>query len=204
MTTVGAGDADLAQRPRQLWLVRHGETDWARTGRHTGRTDVPLTETGRAQARTLGTRLSGRAFTLVLSSPLLRAWDTATIALPLADVVADPDLQEWDYGALEGLTTDEIRTRYPDWAIWRGPWPGGESIDEVGARADRVLERIAAVDRDVLAFAHGHLLRILAARWLGLPATSGGLFALGTATVSILGWDRAERVVESWNVTCDS
>ncbi len=203
MTGDRPDDDEPAPRPRQLWLVRHGETEWARTGRHTGRTDVPLTEIGRAQARALGDRLSGHAFAEILSSPLLRARDTAAIAVPTADVVADPDLQEWDYGDLEGLTTAEIRQRHPDWAIWRGPWPGGETIDEVGARADRVLARIDKVDGDVLVFAHGHLLRILAARWLDLPPTSGGMFALGTATISILGWDRAERVVETWNVTCD-
>jgi probable phosphoglycerate mutase len=189
---------------RQLWLARHGETDWAALGRHTGRTDVPLNEIGRAQARELGERLRGRRFTLVLSSPLARAAETARLA-GFGDVaVLDPDLQEWDYGDLEGRRTDDSREDFQDWTIWRGPWPGGEGIDDVAARADRVVARVRAVDGDVLVFAHGHLLRVLAARWLGLPGTAGGMLALSTATISLLGWERGLPVIERWNETCEA
>jgi probable phosphoglycerate mutase len=189
---------------RQLWLARHGETDWAALGRHTGRTDVPLNEIGRAQARELGERLRGRRFTLVLSSPLARAAETARLAGFGDVVVLDPDLQEWDYGDLEGRRTDDIREDFPDWTIWRGPWPGGEGIDDIAARADRVVARVRAVDGDVLVFAHGHLLRVLAARWLGLPGTAGGMLALSTATISLLGWERGLPVIERWNETCEA
>ena len=186
---------------RQIWLVRHGETEWARLGRHTGRTDIPLTETGREQARSLGRRLVGRSFALVAKSPLSRAADTAALAGFGERAVPDEDLLEWDYGALEGRLTADIRLDFPDWSIWTGPWPEGESADDVGARADRVIERCrsAEVTGDALLFAHGHLLRVVAARWLGLPAASGGLFALSTATLSILGWDRGRPIIETWN-----
>ena len=184
-----------------VWLVRHGETEWARLGRHTGRTDIPLTEKGREQAKALGRRLVRHRFGLILTSPLSRAADTARIA-GFGDVaVADGDLMEWDYGALEGRTTADIRNEIPNWSIWRGPWPDGETVEEVGHRADRVIRRIldAAAGGDVLVFAHGHLLRVLAARWVGLPPTSGGLFELATATVSILGWEREAPTIELWN-----
>jgi broad specificity phosphatase PhoE len=199
-------DANWAVPPadthHELWLVRHGETEWARLGRHTGRTDVPLTETGRDQARDLGRRLDGHPFELVLTSPLSRAADTASLA-GFGDVVRqDPDLREWDYGALEGRLTAEIRADYPGWTIWRGPWPDGETIDAVATRADRVIGRARAARGDVLVFAHGHLLRVLAARWLDLPPASGGLFALGTATVSVLGWEHDAAVIERWNEAC--
>jgi probable phosphoglycerate mutase len=185
-----------------VWLIRHGETEWARLGRHTGRTDVPLTDRGREHARALGRRLAGHPFDLVLTSPLSRASETAVLA-GFGDVARqDEDLREWDYGALEGRLTADIRTDLPGWTIWRGPWPGGETIDEVAARADRVVARVRAADGDVLVFAHGHLLRVLAARWLGLPPASGGLFALGTATLSILGWERETPVIEAWNEDC--
>jgi broad specificity phosphatase PhoE len=185
-----------------LWLVRHGETEWARLGRHTGRTDVPLTDTGRQQARALGRRLAGHTFELVMTSPLSRAAETAALA-GFGDVaVVDPDLQEWDYGALEGRLTADIRDDFPGWTIWTGPWPDGETIDEVAARADRVIARVRTTGGDVLVFAHGHFLRVLAARWLGLPPASGGLFALTTATLSILGWERDTAVIETWNEAC--
>jgi probable phosphoglycerate mutase len=182
-----------------LWLVRHGETEWARLGRHTGRTDVPLTEVGRDQARVLGRRLAGHTFGLVLTSPLSRASETAALAGFGRVAAVDPDLREWDYGALEGRLTADIRVDYPGWSIWTGPWPDGETVEEVGARADRVIGRARAADGDVLVFAHGHLLRVLAARWLGLPPAQGRLFALGTATLSILGWERENAVIETWN-----
>jgi probable phosphoglycerate mutase len=181
------------------WLVRHGETEWARLGRHTGRTDVPLTETGRAQATALRPRLAGHEFALVLTSPLSRAADTAVLAGFGGRAIADPDLREWDYGAFEGRLTADIRSRYPGWTIWRGPWPDGETIDQVAARADRVVARIREADGDALLVAHGHLLRVLAARWLGLPPASGSLFALGTASVSILDWEHESPVIEMWN-----
>jgi probable phosphoglycerate mutase len=191
---------------RQLVLVRHGETEWARTGRHTGRTDIPLDDVGRSQAVSLGHRLAGRRYDIVLSSPRSRALETARLA-GFGDVVEiDDDLREWDYGELEGLTTAQIRTRWPDWTIWTGPWPGGEWPADVGARADRVIAlcQDPSLEGDALVFAHGHLLRVLAARWLGLPATRGRLLALGTATISVLGWDRSAAVIESWNEACDA
>jgi probable phosphoglycerate mutase len=185
-----------------VWLVRHGETEWARLGRHTGRTDVPLTETGREQARALGRALAGHDFELVMTSPLSRAADTAALAGFAERALPEPDLQEWDYGLLEGRLTAEIRDDHPGWTIWRGPWPGGETIDEVAQRADRVVARTRSGSGDVLIFAHGHLLRVVAARWLDLPPTDGGLFALGTATISVLGWEREAAVIESWNEDC--
>ena len=189
---------------RHVWLVRHGETEWARLGRHTGRTDIALTDTGREQARALRRRLAGHAFGLVLTSPLARAAETAAISGFGAVAVPDPDLQEWDYGDHEGRTTAEIRADHPGWTIWHGPWPGGESVDQVGARADRVVARLrsADTDGDALVFAHGHLLRVLAARWIGLPAASGGLFELATATLSIVGWEREAPSIELWNEAC--
>ena len=197
-------DRPAAPQPveRQLWLVRHGATDWAESGRHTGRTDIPLNETGRAQALTLGYRLRGHSFALVLTSPLARAADTARLAGFGDAVVIDDDLREWDYGDVEGMRTDEIRERQPGWTIWTGPWSGGETIDDVAARADRVLDRVRDVDGDVLAFSHGHLLRVLAARWLGQAPTAGGMFALSTATISLLGWERETAVIERWNEAC--
>jgi broad specificity phosphatase PhoE len=189
---------------RQVWLVRHGETEWARLGRHTGRTDVALTDVGRDQGLALGRRLAGHRFALVLTSPLSRATETARLAGFGEAAVPEPDLREWDYGALEGRLTVDIRKDFPDWTIWDGPWPDGETAEEVGRRADRVIARCLdpAVDGDVLIFSHGHLLRVLAARWLGQPPASGAMLALGTATVSILGWDREQPVIETWNEAC--
>jgi probable phosphoglycerate mutase len=194
-------DGQAADRLGDLWLVRHGETEWARIGRHTGRTDVPLTDAGREQARDLGRRLAGHRFALVLTSPLSRARDTAVLAGFGTVARPDPDLMEWDYGSLEGRETADIRADYPGWSIWHGPWPGGETIAEVAARADRVVARVRAghAGGDSLVFAHGHLLRVLAARWLGLAPESGGLFALDTGTISVLGWERAAPVVQTWN-----
>ena len=196
-----SGDPPTEIAPGELWLVRHGETEWARLGRHTGRTDVPLTDLGRQQATSLRQRLDGHPFGLVLSSPLSRARETAELC-GFGDVLQlDPDLREWDYGSLEGRETVDIRTAYPGWTIWRGPWPGGETIADVAARADRIVARVRADAGvgDVLVFAHGHLLRVLAARWLGLAPTAGGWFALDTATISVLGWERGSPVVQTWN-----
>jgi broad specificity phosphatase PhoE len=187
-----------AQQPT-LTLVRHGDTEWSTGGRHTGWTDIPLLDSGREQARLLGRRLGGRSFALVLSSPLSRALETCRLA-GFGDVVAtDPDLREWNYGELEGRTTDEIRRSMPGWTIWSGPVPGGESATDVGLRADRVIARALAAEGDVAVFAHGHLLRVLATRWLGLAPDQGALFELGTATLSRLGWERERRVIELWN-----
>lgn len=187
-----------------LWLVRHGETEWARLGRHTGRTDVPLTALGRLQARELGRRLAGHSFSLVLTSPLARAAETASLAGFRSEAVADPDLMEWDYGALEGRQTADIQVDYPGWTIWHGPWPGGETINQVAKRADRVITRVrsSATAGDALVFAHGHLLRVLAARWLGLRPASGGLFALATGTLSVLGWEHDVAVIQAWSERC--
>ena len=199
-------DGDDVERPR-IWLVRHGQTEWALLGRHTGRTDIPLTEVGREQARALGDRLRTPAedgpppFKLVLTSPRVRASETAALA-GYASAEVEPDLAEWDYGALEGMLTPEIRERYPDWSIWTGPWPDGETADEVGARVDRVLDRARGAAGDVLLYSHGHLLRVLAARWVGLEASFGRLFNLSTGTLSVLGWDRENPVVETWNEAC--
>lgn len=201
MTLPRDGMTTPATSTRRLWLVRHGETEWARDLRHTSRTDVPLTDVGERQAHDLGRALADRPFDLVLTSPLVRARTTATLAGVGATAVVDPDLTEWDYGDLEGLLTQEIRAAYPGWSIWEGPWPGGETAAEVAVRADRVIERSLTTEGggDVLLVAHGHLLRVLAARWLGLAPAAGSLFAIGTATISILGWDKDNPAIELWN-----
>lgn len=189
---------------RRIWLARHGETEWSRQLRHTSRTDLPLDDVGQAEAEALGRRLAGKSFAVVLTSPLSRAVDTARLAGFGEVAIQDPDLREWDYGALEGRTTVDIVREYPGWTIWHGPWPDGETVDEVVARADRVLARCTAadVDGDALLFGHGHMLRVLAARWLRLPGASGGLFDLSTGTVSVLGSDRELPVIETWNEAC--
>lgn len=198
-----ASERGVAAPERQIWLARHGETDWSRSGRHTGRTDIPLTDLGRQQAEGLARRLDGHRFALVLASPRSRAVETARLA-GFPDPVVDPDLGEWDYGEFEGRTTIDIRTEVPGWSIWTGPWRAGETVDQVGIRADRLIERCLdpRVEGDALLFAHGHLLRVLAARWINLPADAGCHFALGTATIGILGWERTNRAVETWNEAC--
>jgi broad specificity phosphatase PhoE len=189
----------MAIHQPHLTLIRHGDTEWSLSGRHTGWTDIQLVDSGRRQAKLLGRRLAGRSFALVLSSPLSRALETCRLAGLGDAVTTDPDLREWNYGDLEGLTSDEIRGSMPGWTIWSGRVPGGETAGEVGQRADRVIERALSVDGDIAIFAHGHLLRVLAARWLGLPADHGALFELATATLSRLGWERERRVIELWN-----
>jgi len=182
----------------EVVLVRHGETEWSRTGRHTGRTDVPLTEEGERQARAVGEALRGREFALVLSSPLTRALSTAQLAgfePELRDALA-----EWDYGDYDGVTTPEIREKVPDWTVWRCGAKGGESVADLAARADRVVEVLLGAEGDVLVFSHGHFLRVLTARWLELGAAEGRLFALDSATLSTLGFEREQRVIRSWNV----
>jgi broad specificity phosphatase PhoE len=183
----------------EIVLVRHGETLWSRNGQHTGCTDIPLTDEGRRQSERLGDSLRGRRFALVLTSPLQRAAETCRLA-GLGDVaVLREELMEWDYGAYEGRTTPEIRAEVPGWSLWRDGVPGGETAADVGRRVDRVIAEIGAVDGDVVLFAHGHVLRVLAARWLGLPPTEGRLFALDPATISILGYERETPVIRRWN-----
>ncbi|HZA33078.1 MAG TPA: histidine phosphatase family protein [Propionibacteriaceae bacterium] len=186
----------------RLILIRHGETEWARDGRHTGRTDVPLTELGRLQATVLGDRLRGRTFGRVLTSPLARASETCRLAGVGEDAEISDDLMEWDYGEYEGRRTAEIRQEVPGWSIWRDGVPGGESAAEVGARADRVIADALATDEETVLFAHGHYLRVLTARWVGLPPENGRLFALAPATIGVLGYEREQRVIVRWNDRC--
>ena len=182
----------------EVVVVRHGETEWSRTGRHTGRSDIPLTENGERQARAVGEALRGREFALVVSSPLIRARETARLA-GFEPELRD-DLAEWDYGEYDGLTTPQIREQVPDWTIWGYGAVGGESVEQLAARADRVVAGLLAVDGDVLVFSHGHFLRVLTARWLELGAADGRLFALDSGTLSTLGFERDQRVIRSWNV----
>jgi probable phosphoglycerate mutase len=186
-----------------LWIVRHGETTWAREGRHTSRTDIPLTPGGRAAARRIGDALAGQAFALVLSSPKRRARDTARLAGFGDRAELTDDLLEWDYGADEGRTTAEIRAARPAWTIWKDGPLDGETSRQVAARVDRVIARARATPGDTLAFAHGHVLRALTARWLDLPVRDGRLFELATATISVLGWEREQPTIERWNVATD-
>ncbi|MFH8839420.1 histidine phosphatase family protein [Streptomyces sp. NPDC017868] len=191
-----------------LLVVRHGETEWSASGRHTGRTDLPLTPDGEAEARTLAPSFAGRSFAFVLSSPLRRARRTAELA-GLRDVETDEGLREWDYGGYEGLTTARIHESRPDWSLWRDgvpPHPDGrpgESVEDVGRRADRVLARVAPLlagsGEDGVVVAHAHLLRVLTARYLGLPASDGRLFLLMTATVGRLSTEHGLPVVAGWN-----
>jgi probable phosphoglycerate mutase len=183
-----------------IWLIRHGQTAWTLSGAHTGRTDLPLTDAGRENAVAVGRWLADRKFALVLVSPLSRARETCRLA-GYGDVAEmDPNLSEWDYGDYEGRTTADILKETPGWWLWRDGPLHGETVAQVGARAEAVLARVSAVDGDVALFAHGHLLRILTSRWLGLPPDCGRLFALGTATVSTLGHERETRVISQWNL----
>ena len=189
----------MSERNPELWLIRHGETEWSATGRHTGRTNIPLTAVGERQAAALGRRLASRSFALVLISPLTRAVETCRIA-GYGDVSQfTDDLLEWDYGAYEGRTTADIRTEVPGWTIWTGNPPGGETIGQVGWRVATVIDQATAAGGDVALFAHGHVLRVLAACWLGLPPGAGRLLALGTASLSVLGYERETRVITTWN-----
>jgi broad specificity phosphatase PhoE len=188
---------------RELWLIRHGATEWSRSGRHTGRTDIPLTAQGERQAALLERRLAGRKFARVLTSPLSRARETCRLTGYGGVARDEPDLMEWDYGAYEGRTSAQIREEVPGWTIWTGGVRDGESADEVGARCDRVIARCAEVDGDVALFAHGHVLRIMAARWLGLPAVGGRYLALDTACLSVLGHEHEQRVIRWWNESYD-
>ncbi len=182
----------------EVVLVRHGETEWSRELKHTGRTDVPLTEEGGRQAKQVGEALRGREFALVLTSPLRRAAETARLA-GFPEAQPRDELMEWDYGDYEGLRTAEIREQAPGWTVWTHPVRNGETLEEVGRRVDRVLKEIRAATRDVLIFAHGHVLRVLAARWLELASADGRLFGLDPATLSALGHEREQPVIRLWN-----
>ena len=186
-----------------IWLARHGETAWSLSGQHTGLTDLPLTERGERNARQLGERLRGLIFAKVLTSPLQRAARTCELAGFGAVAEVDRDLLEWNYGDYEGRTSADIHRERPDWQLFRDGCPGGESPSQVGARADRVIARLRAIRRDVLIFSSGHLLRVLAARWLGLEAAGGQHFLLGTASLSALGYehDLSQSVIRLWNET---
>lgn len=183
----------------RVYIVRHGATEWSVSGQHTSRTDLPLLESGREQAGVVGEKLRGRRLDLVLSSPLLRARETCRLA-GLDGAETTDDLREWDYGEYEGLTTPQIREADPDWNLWRDGCPGGETPAQIGARVDRLLERIAGVEGDVAAFAHGHVLRVLTARWLEMEVAAGARFKLEAGSLGILGHEREIRVLEGWSV----
>ena len=190
----------------ELWLMRHGETEWSLSGAHTSRTDIPLTDHGRKRAEELRDFLKGTSFDAVLTSPMQRARETCAIAGLGEQAVVDDGLKEWDYGIYEGKTTKQIRETEPGWTVWDSDIKGGETVGQVGVRADGVIERALAAAKAagekegrVALFAHAHILRILAARWVGLEARGGHMFALGTGSVSRLGWERETRVIETWN-----
>ncbi|MGF6233158.1 broad specificity phosphatase PhoE [Inquilinus ginsengisoli] len=185
----------------ELYLVRHGETEWSRSGRHTGRTDIPLTEAGEAAARGVAGRLQGLAFAAVWSSPSLRARTTCTLAGFGDGAVIKDDLAEWDYGAYEGITTKQILAERPGWQLFRDGCPQGENAAQVGARADAVIGQFRQVAGTVLVFSSSHFLRVLAARWIGLPPDDGSRFVLDTASLSVLGYehDLTEPVIRRWN-----
>ena len=188
--------------PRQeLWLIRHGETEWSAANRHTGRTDIALTPAGERQAAALRQFLGGRRFGLVLCSPLRRASETCRLAGYGQGAEVTDDLLEWDYGIYEGRTTQEIRLEQPGWSIWTTSVPKGESIEQVVRRAQRVIQRALTAGGDVALFAHAHILRILAACWLGLAPDAGRLFVLRTASISVLGFERETPVITQWNIS---
>jgi broad specificity phosphatase PhoE len=183
----------------QLWLIRHGETEWSLSGAHTSRTDIPLTARGEERAAKIRDYLAHRNFSLVLTSPMLRARETCRIA-GYGDVAKiEENLREWDYGIYEGRTTAEIRKDQPNWSIWDAPPPEGEPVEHVAVRAQQVIDRAVNTGGNVALFAHAHILRILAATWLGLPARDGSLLGLGTGSVSTLGFERETRVISTWN-----
>jgi broad specificity phosphatase PhoE len=189
----------MSGREQQVFLVRHGETEWSLNGRHTGITDLPLTEHGRQVARRLQPVLAQESFASVLTSPLGRARETAELAGLGARAVVDPDLHEWNYGEYEGLTPQHIAAMRPGWLIFRDGCPGGESPEQIGARVDRVIARVREIDGDVALFAHGHVFRVLGARWIGLPPGDGQHLLLETATVSVLSYYRDAPALKMWN-----
>jgi broad specificity phosphatase PhoE len=186
-----------------VYLARHGETAWTISRQHTGVTDLPLTADGEVQAARLGERLEGLGFARVFTSPLRRVVRTCELAGFASTAEVDPDLHEWNYGTYEGRTSADIRAERPDWQLFRDGCPGGESPDQIGARADRVARRVHAIGKDVLVFSSGHFLRVFAARWLGLEPGAGRYFLLGTASLSAVGYehDRSEPVIRLWDET---
>jgi probable phosphoglycerate mutase len=184
---------------QEVVLIRHAETEWSRTGRHTGRTDIPLTDEGRQAARALEPRLREWRFDRVLVSPLRRARETCELSGLAATAEVREDLAEWDYGDYEGLTTPEIHARSPDWNLWCDGCPGGETPEQVGRRADRVIAELRSAPGEVAVFSHGHLLRVLGARWIDLPPSGGGRLALSAGAISVLGYERATAVLQRWN-----
>jgi broad specificity phosphatase PhoE len=189
----------MPREEQKVYLLRHGETEWSLNGRHTGVTDVPLTENGRTAARRLKPILAKETFALVLTSPLSRARETCELAELGKQANVEPDLVEWNYGEYEGLTTEQIRLTRPDWSVFRYGCPGGETPDQIGARADRVLTKVRASEGDVALFAHGHILRVLAARWINLSPGYGEHFLLDTATLNVLGYYRESPAFKIWN-----
>ena len=183
----------------RIWLVRHGETEWSKSGQHTGRTDIPLTEKGQEQGKALGRHLAGHQFALVLTSPLSRARETCRLAGFDTGAEVSDELLEWNYGIYEGRTTAAVRAEQPGWTIWTSPVPQGETVEQVGERARRVITRATAAPGDVALFAHAHFLRILGACWIGLPPIHGRTLTLGTASISVLGYERETRVIQVWN-----
>jgi probable phosphoglycerate mutase len=188
----GSGRAEIV-------LVRHGETEWSLSGRHTSHTDLPLTDRGRDRARALASRFAGRSFSLVLCSPLLRARETCELAGLGEQMELCDDLHEWDYGEYEGLTTPQIREQDPGWVLWRDGCPGGEQPSQVAERADRALARLRSAGGEAIAFAHGHILRVSAARWIAMEPAFGARLALGAGAVSALGFERETEVLANWN-----
>jgi probable phosphoglycerate mutase len=189
----------VASKEQKIYLLRHGETDWSLNGKHTGITDIPLTENGRKAARLLQPILAEETFALVLTSPLQRARETCELAGLGKHANVEPDLMEWNYGEYEGLTTEQIRLTRLGWSVFRDGCPGGESPQQVGARADRVLTKVRTSEADVALFAHGHILRVLAARWINLSASHGEHFLLDTATLNVLGYYRESPAFKIWN-----
>jgi broad specificity phosphatase PhoE len=194
-------EAHGSSAERQIVLVRHTETEWSRDGRHTGRTDIPLTDGGRAEAAALASRLQERRFALVLTSPLLRARETCRLCGLDAQAQERADLIEWDYGEYEGLTTAQIRSARPGWSLWRDGCPGGETATDVGARADRVIAELTGGEGDVAIFSHGHALRVLGARWIEQPAAQGARLGLSTGAICVLGHERETAMLARWNDT---
>ncbi len=185
--------------PHQVLIVRHGETEWSLSGQHTSRTDLPLTDAGRRRAEQVGADLAGREFALVMCSPLLRARETCRLAGFGDQAVLSDDLREWDYGEYEGLTSPEIWEQNPSWNLWRDGCPGGERPEQVGERADRALDRLRGAGGDAIAFAHGHILRVMTARWLEMEVAAGARFVLDAGSTGLLGYERQTAALARWN-----
>lgn len=192
----------MSVSPPRIFLVRHGATEWSVTRRHTGRTDLPLTDQGREEVKRLAVRLARERFALVLVSPLTRALETARLTGFGEVAQVEADLVEWDYGDYDGRTAAEIRQERPGWTPWHGGYPGGETLEDMAVRADRVVNRVREVEGDVALFAHGHILRVITARWLEQPPMEAARYYLATASLSVLGWERETSVIDRWNEAC--